>query len=808
MCNVRKNTRLILNQRHLLFVALLVVVQLAACSSSEERKEKYLDRAQQHFSSGNYTKAKLEIKNALQIDPKNVKGWYLFAQISEKQKELKEAFGAYNRVVELAPEHFEASLELAKFYVLGNRPQAGKKHLDKVLIAQPNNIRARILEAEIMAREGREAVALASLEEIFSNDATQARAAQLMALLYVRQNKLDLAEETLTNAIEANPEDTAVRLTLADVLFKAERPQDTERLLKELVKLEPEKLVHRARLAALYTRLNRFDDAEKVLRTPLVDDNDDVSRSLLLTEFLMRQRGSQEAEAELKKNIAAQPEVYELQFALAKLYEVNKNWTLAKLIYKQIIEANEEHPRAISAKIKLAAAFVEQGNTVQASTLLTETLKRSPGDIGALFIRGEMALKQGRFENAVADLRIVAKGRPNSAEVLKLLARANAMSGETELAKTRLKEAVNSNPEDGALRFAYVETLVGLREYDAALGELKEILQLASGHPKALKQKMALHILKKEWESAEQTAKQLAAVQPDSKEGAYGLAQVLANQKKYTEAEAIFSNILKTESSDLKATEGLSKLYLIQGKKAAAIELIKQQIKNYPNNPALYVSLGKIYRLDSIKDARAFERSKQNYEQAIKIKPEWQIPYIELAALYIVHKQNKSAEQIYKRGLKVIPESIDLQLLLAGLYEKNGNVAAAKHLYEAILNINNNHLVARNNLAVILSDETTPKGLARAMKLAKPFAKAKNPLLLDTLGWIHYKNADYEQAVFYLTSAAEKLKKNATIQYHLGMAHYKSGNHELAKKYLKNALALGEGLKGRDEVRNILAELS
>jgi len=43
----------------------------------------------------------------------------------------------------------------------------------------------------------------------------------------------------------------------------------------------------------------------------------------------------------------------------------------------------------------------------------------------------------------------------------------------------------------------------------------------------------------------------------------------------------------------------LVKLYLLQDKKSDAIKLIEQQIKDYPNNSALYASLGRTFGVDS-----------------------------------------------------------------------------------------------------------------------------------------------------------------------------------------------------------------
>jgi len=84
--------------------------------------------------------------------------------------------------------------------------------------------------------------------------------------------------------------------------------------------------------------------------------------------------------------------------------------------------------------------------------------------------------------------------------------------------------------------------------------------------------------------------------------------------------------------------------------------------------------------------------------------------------------------------LQAIPEDIDLQVALAGLYEDQENYNAAKEGYERVLEKNSNQLVARNNLAVILSHSNAPPdNLVEALALARPFAKADNPLLLQAL---------------------------------------------------------------------------
>ena len=51
-------------------VALLVAVSFCACSSMEEKRDKFLASGEALYEQGDYVRARLQFQNALQIDPK------------------------------------------------------------------------------------------------------------------------------------------------------------------------------------------------------------------------------------------------------------------------------------------------------------------------------------------------------------------------------------------------------------------------------------------------------------------------------------------------------------------------------------------------------------------------------------------------------------------------------------------------------------------------------------------------------------------------------------------------------------------
>ena len=52
----------------------LVAAVLAACDGPEQREASHLNRGKEFFQAGNYSKARIEFRNVLQINSRSVEG--------------------------------------------------------------------------------------------------------------------------------------------------------------------------------------------------------------------------------------------------------------------------------------------------------------------------------------------------------------------------------------------------------------------------------------------------------------------------------------------------------------------------------------------------------------------------------------------------------------------------------------------------------------------------------------------------------------------------------------------------------------
>jgi len=133
----------------MLIVAVLITA-IAGCGSPQEKKMKFYNKGQALYEKGDFVKASLEFKNAIQIDPKFTDGYYMLGMIALKKGELRQAYGALSKVVALNPDHTKAQLELGKIYLTANAPDKAKEQADLILKKQPGNDDALTLRAAVL----------------------------------------------------------------------------------------------------------------------------------------------------------------------------------------------------------------------------------------------------------------------------------------------------------------------------------------------------------------------------------------------------------------------------------------------------------------------------------------------------------------------------------------------------------------------------------------------------------------------------------------------------------------------------------
>src|SRR5215467_5204783 len=104
--------------------ALVLLCIVAGCGGAHARKAAHMEKGRQYLAAQKYEKARIEFRNALQIDPKDAGAYFETGVAEEKLEHLPQAAQAYQGAIDLAPQHdyLEASVALAKLMALYGAP--------------------------------------------------------------------------------------------------------------------------------------------------------------------------------------------------------------------------------------------------------------------------------------------------------------------------------------------------------------------------------------------------------------------------------------------------------------------------------------------------------------------------------------------------------------------------------------------------------------------------------------------------------------------------------------------------------------
>ena len=114
----------------------------------------------------------------------------------------------------------------------------------------------------------------------------------------------------------------------------------------------------------------------------------------------------------------------------------------------------------------------------------------------------------------------------------------------------------------------------------------------------------------------------------------------------------------------------------------------------------------------------------------------------------------------------------------------------AAECYEEVLKRTPDNPVTLNNYAYMLAEANERLDEAEAMSNRALASEPNNPVYLDTLGWIYYRQGRYQQAVQILEKAVEDAPQEPELRYHLGMAYWRRGRLPEARVELRKAANL------------------
>jgi tetratricopeptide (TPR) repeat protein len=783
---------------------LAVTLLVAGCGGVESRKAKHLEKGQTFLAAGNFEKARVEFRNALQIAPTDSEARYEVGLVDEKLGNIREAAQFYQGAVDTNSDNVRARAGLGKIYLLSGAPELALTTVKPGFDKHPDDVGLLTVRAAGRIQMKDASGALTDAERAVQLAPSNEDALAVLAGVYKSQNQVDKARTLLEEGIKRVPDTVELRLALAQLYSDGGQQAQVEALLLDLVRLQPTQKAHRLRLAQYYAQLNHPDEAEQTLRQGVKDLPGARDLKIALVQFLGARRSREAAEKELNTLIAADPADYELKFALGQFYEQGKDVQKAEAVYNGVIKAAGTDGPGLVARNRLAALLVQQNDIPGAEKLIAQVLDNAPRDDDALILRGNLALAQKDPKLAIADLRSVLRDQPNAVGVMRALARAHLANGEPALAEETMRQALEANPKDPNVRVDLAELLTKLGKPEQAKPIIDELVKQQPNNYAALDIQFKVDVAHKDFSAAKATADAMVALQPNQSLGYFYQASIAANDKRLGDAVPLYTKALELAPEAPEPLQGLARALVGLNRAPEALKRLDGVIAAYPANPFAANLKGEL-----LVDLQRPADAQVAFKTAIDRNPKLPMSYRNLAMAEYVSKDANAAVATLQAGIGKVEAPEVLEAELAGLYERLTKYDDAIQVYEGALHRDPKSDVAANNLAMLLvTYKKDPASLDRARALSARFADSPNAAFLDTYGWVLYKRGEGAAAVIALQNSAAKTPDSPVLLYHLGMAQAMAGQAAAARDNLTRSLQSGKQFSGMDEAKAELDKLA
>ncbi len=624
--------------------------------------------------------------------------------------------------------------------------------------------------------------------------------------------------------VQSNP---AIALAVAQLAVAAGSTESGAGILAALVQRHPDIALARVQLAVLRLIQNNPDLALQTLQPLLASDDPRVQA--LIAQADLQTGHYREAMSALEKATAGggveRGDILKRQLAQSELLLGYTDKAV-----QQLQELLAQDPQNTDAAVQLADILAGTGKSDQALAELNHAAQLKPKNPLPAFYRGQILAAGGKLAAASAAFSQAAATDP------KFLP---AFYARAKIAISR------GSPEDAVKDLDYVTTR---DPANTPAHMLQAQMALDSGHDAE-----ALAILA----TAIRTA-------PNDPVPRLALARYQMGQRKFTDAQATLSALLRISQDNRQAIALQSDILFATGDKVHAVETFRQLVTKYPNAPEVQIAWSRVlnrvndrlraetaaakaadlapavaqYRsdlialqlahgkpVDALLTARAWQdlhpgpeadllvsgtllllkrdsEAEAILEKSFSSNQDSRVA-LALAAVEFRLGKGKRATEVVSLALQKSPDDFELRRQYALMLIQTGDSTGARREFEALLKQRPDDPGVLENLGRLLQKDDATRALSLVSLAAK--ISPRSAPILDSFGWMKFHGSDKTGALPLLDRAHSLAPQSPEFAYHYAVVLEANGKREEAKALLKAVLAKTPKFDDANNARELVA---
>lgn len=584
--------------------------------------------------------------------------------IWETRDDMGKAVRHYQLAAQLDPRvslyRYNLGLALRK---IGNFERSIEE-LEKSATLAPRWSEAKIELAESYMLDERFGEALATDQEALLRDPRSSGIWLAKGRVLLHMRRTEDAREAVLKALDLEPDNPWAWASLGMIHRDLGGLQEAVTALRKAISINP-KLGHAySNLGAALTDTKDLDGAERVLRHAIQLDPLDLGDSAIahnnLGNVLLHLGRLKEAEAIYRKAIELNRN-YVLAYnnlgnALADLGRLDE----ADAMYRKAIELE---PAYFEAHYNLGKLLLDRGRRNEAESMYRKAIALDPKDVQTHNVLGVLLFDERRLSEAEVIFRRVVALDPKYAVGYFNLGMVCRDLRRLSEAEAMYRRAIELDPKEANAHYTLGILLDGLGRPNEAEAMYRKAIELDPKRSEAHNNLGTLLSHQGRLDEAEAMFRKAIELNPKNAAAHNNLGWLLESQRRAEEAEIVWRRLAELQPERPDRKNALAWNLAERGVKLdEALELALSAVQSAPNDPNMLDTLGWVH----------YKRSELT-----------------------------QAEESLKKAIRLFADSsgaVDSWLHLGAVYEKKGDLEAAKDAYRQVLNLKPGHKEAAEAL--------------------------------------------------------------------------------------------------------------
>jgi len=486
-------------------------------------------------------------------------------------------------------------------------------------------------------------------------------------------------------------------------------------------------------------------------------------------------------------------------------------------------------PNAAPVRLRLAGEYLKQGLLTEAVEQAEHAQKLDPHSIDVHMFLGGLYTALKMYKQAFENYQYVFKKDPQHPEAAIYLGALYAEQERyDEAEKYFLKSAAQTENEKSYLAHYYIGKMrmsQGEAFYKQAEKSFNRSLQIKPDFDESVLALSDIYVARKDKNKSLRLLESYQAQFGPKKSVAFQLSQAYLEAESYDKALRHLQTLESFEPKNLNVKVKIALILIEQKKYDEAIEKLEAIITLAPGSDKIRFYLAAVYeetnKVDlAIRNFRKIESSSTYYPDAV----------VHAAFLYRKQQDLKSAANLleaairqrddvpqfyafyasvldevreYQKGIAMLTKAVEkfgdntqLRFYLGSMYDRVGRRQDTITEMRRVLAIDADHAQALNYLAYTYAELGQNLEEAEQLAIRAMRAQPNDGYILDTLGWVLFKQGRVEDAIQYLEAAFRLKPEESIIAEHLGDAYYVFELSDKAKQmYLRAAASEGDPVK-------------